>query len=526
MKNHKLSRRDFLKLQGLAVGGLVLTGSSAASTALADETCPLGGPCIDPAADDQKNSLFDNLNPACTNEPLAEDELRITFLGTSCTPMLTQQGVSVYVEVGPTHVEQDNFGRAYHEPADYAMFDCGMGCLTNYIAAGIPYARLDKIFIAHLHADHMSDLSAIYCFGESANRKSPMYVWGPSKSGVEDPVTGEIHEDGLRESLEHLRALWRWHTESFSFTNNGYQEYNARLKTLKKDWGLPVEPVPVGKYAAYQDPPNDSYALVPIELNWKKYGKKPGDNIAYWNKTTGVKITHFPVIHTRKGSIGYKLEFTPPNVPGKTISLIYSSDTKPNRTMINQAAGIDVLIHEIVMPPDAWTAKFMHVDKSFIQPGPQLNYFTNVQNSSHTTQAAFGYLLSQIEPKPRLAIGTHFQATDDTIASACQTLDAFCIPRNMYTFALDFMIFNVTEETITQRRLDVSRHEYPGGYDPSRGKTLDEPKYHQHALDPAGNPIVIGDPEAQIDTRDGIPPGDSTYTRDGYGPGPLNQACN
>ena len=33
------------------------------------------------------------------------------------------------------------------------------------------------------------------------------------------------------------------------------------------------------------------------------------------NKRTGVKITHFPVIHARKGSIGYKLEWTPRSAP-------------------------------------------------------------------------------------------------------------------------------------------------------------------------------------------------------------------
>jgi ribonuclease Z len=263
-------------------------------------------------------------------------------------------------------------------PADYAMFDCGMGVLANYIAAGIPYGRMDKIFIAHLHADHMSELSAIYCFGESANRKSPLYVWGPSKSGTPDPYLLEQgiyqeYEDGIKAALEHFREVWRWHTESFSFTSNGYEEYTTRiLPTLKEDWGLPVDPVPVGKYSQYQDPYNDAYALVPIELDWTNSGKKPGDNIAYWNQKTGLKITHFPVIHCRKGSIGYKLEWNPRDLDGnpipgaKTLSMIYSSDTKPNWTMVSQAKGIDVLVHEIVMPPDKWTLKFAHTDNTDI----------------------------------------------------------------------------------------------------------------------------------------------------------------
>ena len=87
----------------------------------------------------------------------------------------------------------------------------------------------------------------------------------------------------------------------------------------------------------------------------------PGDNVAYWNKDTGVKITHFPVIHCRQGSIGYKLEWTSPHT-GETLSMVYSSDTRPTRTMVEQASGIDVLVHEIVMPPDKWAMKFKHKD--------------------------------------------------------------------------------------------------------------------------------------------------------------------
>ena len=514
MSSQKFPRREYLKLQGLVAGGLALAGSGIHRSAQAVETCSSKKPCMKKNAPDQQNSLFEHLGTCCINEPLAEDEMRITFLGTSCTPMLTQQGVSVYVEVGPTTPVVSAVGRVFNEPADYAMFDCGMGVLANYIAAGIPYARMDKIFIAHLHADHMSELSAIYCFGESADRKKPQYVWGPSKSNVPDPVTGEIHEDGIRESLEHFRAFWRWHTEAFSFASNGYKEYLTDvLPKLRKTWGIPnhIDMTPAGKYADYQDPPNDAYALVPLELNWETVG-----GVAYDNKTTGLKITHFPVIHNRRGSIGYKLEFTPPKHPKKTLSMIYSGDTKPTLTMVQQASGVDVLVHEMVMPPDAWTAKFLHVDKEAVVGNPNLPYFTAVQNSSHTTQGAFGYLLSQLTPRPRLTVATHFQATDDTIASARESLDAYCVPRDCYTFALDFMVFNVTADKINQRRLDVSRHEYPYGF--NTPGTPEDPKYYEE-VEIKGVIVRVGDPEAQLLLDDQIAHGPTTYDEAGYWPG-------
>ena len=530
-----VTRRTLLRVLGLGATALGASGFSSkllADAAQPDTYFPLlasapktpSGPVCEPFAND-KNSLFDKLPTICIGEPLAEGEMRITFLGTSCTPMLAQQGVSVYVEVGPTQ----NVPGRMPAPLDYAMFDCGMGCLANYIAAGIPYQRMDKIFLTHLHADHMTELSAIYCFGESADRKSPQYVWGPSKSGVKDPVTGQIHEDGIRATLEHFREVWRWHTEAFSFTYNGYKSYDPEVQ---ERWGLPVAPVPVGpKYREnskgepigdqYADPLNDAYALVPIELDWTKSGQVEGDNIAYWNKETGLKITHFPIIHCRKGSIGFKVEWTPPG-SDKCLSMIYSGDTRPTYTMIDQAKGIDVLVHEIVMPPDRWTMKFYHTDDPSVVDPVSLAYFTDVQNSSHTTQGAFGYLLSQIKPWPRLTVATHFQATDDTIALAIKSVEKYlrkeygdeaALPP--FTFASDFMVFRVTKDEIKQLRMPVSRHEYPYGGGPIP-KPYETPKYHKQAVDGNGNPVLIGDPEAQLLLDDAILPGPDTYDRNGY----------
>jgi len=76
---------------------------------------------------------------------------------------------------------------------------------------------MDKVFITHIHGDHMNDLTHIYTFGPSLDRKSPLYVWGQTKSGVPDPVTGVIYDDGLHAYCERLREMCRWHTESFSF---------------------------------------------------------------------------------------------------------------------------------------------------------------------------------------------------------------------------------------------------------------------------------------------------------------------
>jgi ribonuclease Z len=97
---------------------------------------------------------------------------------------------------------------------------------------------------------------------------------------------------------------------------------------------------------------------VPIELDWTQ------SQVAYNNATTGVKITSFPVIHCRRGSIGYKIEWN-------GMSMVFTGDTKPNYTVINQAKGVDVLIHEMVVPADVWAMKNMGITNPVTIPWHQ-----------------------------------------------------------------------------------------------------------------------------------------------------------
>ena len=101
-----VSRRDFMKTvgAGAAAAGLAGYASSSPRVALAG---PTGGPKVCWPGGSYK--WFEkHIETCCPGEPLAADEMRITFLGTSCIPRLSQQGVSVYVEVGPTHTNPND----------------------------------------------------------------------------------------------------------------------------------------------------------------------------------------------------------------------------------------------------------------------------------------------------------------------------------------------------------------------------------------------------------------------------------
>ncbi len=472
-----------LKLSGSTLGGLALGGS------LSSFGSPPKKEGTDPS---EKNSLFDALPVFPLGEKLDPNEMRITFLGTSCIPRLSQECNSVFVEVGS---------------GDQFVFDLGTGVAAKYNAMGIPMSKMNKIFLTHLHGDHMSDLTHIYCFGPAEDRKSPLYIWGPTRSDFtytdpEGNVRGP-YDDGTRDFCERFRAMNRWHSESFSFGATSNQG-NPLPPDIMKLWGLQAVPVQVS-----DDDPDDGYAIFPIELDWTKYGDKDGDNIAYKNDTTQVKITHFPAIHCRRGSISYKLEWN-------GLSMIFSGDTKPNYDMIHQAGGVDVLVHEMVMPAYVWALKNSGMspeDPDFVKA---YNYAMQVQNSSHTPQGAFGYLLSQMTPPPRLTVATHFQAADDTIASAMQSV------RNHYpvgevTFAADLMVINVSASKIIQRRAVVSPYAF---YPVSPTLPVNTSKYWKWD-DPVLKTQKLFDPYAQIITKQQVPDIDPdthnvNYRADGY----------
>lgn len=512
-----LTRRAVLKSTGLAaamLGGLAAGGTLSETRAVGDCNCPDGPTCTwtNNANRTQQYSYFEALDPfnpfagntSTTIRQLGTNEMRITFMG-SCIPPVrrAQQMMSVFVEVGWDATTQ--------RPLDQFVFDCGAGVSANYGAMNVGFGRMDKIFITHLHGDHMSDLTHIYCFGPSGDRKTPLYVWGPSRSTVESPPgSGTYYNDGTEEFCRNLRRACRWHTESFGFETTAYTGYMTQ-EDVQQKWGLKDKPVPVD-----QDPWGDGFAMVPVELNWRLFGKEAEDNVAYHNTETGVKITHFPVIHTRKGSIGYKLEWTTPN--GKVLSMIYTGDTKPEvrsvDAAINDGNGVDVFIHEMVVPAQVWAMK---MDRSTELPpfdDPTVEQLTTVQNSSHSPQGAFGFLMTQIDPKPRLTVATHFPVANDTVGCALKSVQEHWpeaeLGKNI-VWSFDLMVIKVNPSEIKVLRGTPSDYGFsPTWNGPLTGSPV-TPKY----ADSEGN----GDPYAQISQVTEIPScGKNTcnYRDDGY----------
>jgi len=125
-------------------------------------------------------------------EALADGELRITVLGSGNPwPTRGQSSAGILVEIG-------------NPERDLLLFDLGTGCLANYASLKLPVNTLDKLFISHLHADHMGDLLTLSgSLAKVGRADGPIKVWGPS---------GEVPRLGTRHFVEAIEEALAWGT--------------------------------------------------------------------------------------------------------------------------------------------------------------------------------------------------------------------------------------------------------------------------------------------------------------------------
>jgi ribonuclease Z len=149
-----------------------------------------------------------------------------------------------------------------------------------------------KVFLSHLHADHVGDIPGLLGSLPKIGRVEPVEIWG---GGCDDP------ELGLDAFVTYMSKAMAWDRASV----------------------LGVRPA-TGFEAIGHEIPYDRPAAI-YERN-------------------GVRVSSFPAIHGLNGAVGYKLEYA-------GLSVVFSGDTRPCRFVADAAAGADLLIHESFQSP-------------------------------------------------------------------------------------------------------------------------------------------------------------------------------
>ena len=188
-----LTRRDALKLSGMALGGLALggamvdagTGKALAQSQLCNTTNGCNYP-VDPTTTQEYTYPTDyKLGSFKPDTPLDADEMRITFLGTVFPPnRRAQQMMSIFVEVGPWVPEpMDMAKRRTHSSSTAAP-----GCVANYGGHGdFVWQDGQGLHLPSARRPHERPERTSTASDPRTDRKSPLYVWGQSPSGVRSP---------------------------------------------------------------------------------------------------------------------------------------------------------------------------------------------------------------------------------------------------------------------------------------------------------------------------------------------------
>ena len=90
--------------------------------------------------------------------------LTVTLLGTGTPrPSVENFGAAVLVEAGKQKL----------------LFDAGRGVAQRIFQIYVPFQEIDKVFISHMHYDHLIGLPDLMLTGWVFQRQGPISLWGP-----------------------------------------------------------------------------------------------------------------------------------------------------------------------------------------------------------------------------------------------------------------------------------------------------------------------------------------------------------
>lgn len=168
------------------------------------------------------------------------------------------------------------------------LFDCGRAC-TSRLAAHDPRLiwRVDKLFLTHLHSDHIVGIPDLWLSGWLHGRREPLRVWGPAGTA------------GLMQGLRDAYAA-----DIRYRADNGDRRNASGLKTRTE---------------------------------------RVSDDVSEVFRFGDVAVTSFPVSHARIPAVGYRVDYA-----GR--SLLISGDTTATPNLTRYGSESDVVLLEVLSP--------------------------------------------------------------------------------------------------------------------------------------------------------------------------------
>jgi ribonuclease BN (tRNA processing enzyme) len=204
------------------------------------------------------------------------------------------------------------------------VIDCGRGTPSAFAAAELDFARLEAVFLTHLHVDHVGDLSGLllYPWGIRSGESGPLppiRVYGPASPHVppaEDAVffrRTTVHPErpfpGTTDLVENILAAFAYH-----------------LNVMPLDCHMPDPASLVQAIDLPVPAPVPAQARGPIRVF----------------EDAAVRVTAVPVTHGHAHpAFAYRFDT-------RDGSVVFSGDTTVNNDLIALARGTEVLVHQVM----------------------------------------------------------------------------------------------------------------------------------------------------------------------------------
>ncbi len=198
------------------------------------------------------------------------------------------------------------------------LFDCGEGTQRQMIQAKVGFHRKTKIFITHLHGDHILGLPGLIQTTSLLNRRKKIEIYGPQ--GIKAFI------DAIK---ENVRFTLIFPIEVFEIKSPGI---------ICEDNGYEVSTVWVNHSI-----PSLAYVFTEKHRPGKFYPER-ASSLGVPEGTMWSKLQHGNNVTLSSGVIVKSEEVVGPPRPGRKIA--YSGDTRPSEDFIKLAEGADLLIHE------------------------------------------------------------------------------------------------------------------------------------------------------------------------------------
>ncbi|MEM2780179.1 MAG: ribonuclease Z [Candidatus Bathyarchaeia archaeon] len=204
------------------------------------------------------------------------------------------------------------------------LFDCGEGVQRQMIMAGASFNKKMKVFVTHMHGDHMLGLPGLIQTMALLSRDKKLEIYGPP---------------GIRRFIENLRE-----TVQFSIT------FPIEINEIHSA-GKVCEEIEYAVQAVWANHviPSLAYALVEKPRPGKFYPEKA--------KALGVpkgplwsRLQHGNEVKLPNGKIVKPEDVMGSPRPGRKI--VYTGDTRPFESLADFAADADLLIHDATLDDD------------------------------------------------------------------------------------------------------------------------------------------------------------------------------